>query len=129
MMFTLEVSTKVNVVLWIGDVKVTTGGVVVTRDLQVGNGIEFIDMAPEDRATIERFLAAAAAPEQGTSQINRDIVEPRTVHNTGRPPASHPPLREGGELFEIADSMSLSIVSRKRNGFFRLSKRHVISAR
>jgi hypothetical protein len=61
MMFTLEVGTKLNVVLWIDDVKVSIGGVVVTRDLQVGNGIEFIDMAPEDRATIEHFLRDAVA--------------------------------------------------------------------
>jgi len=40
MMFTLEVGTKLKIVLWINDVMVSTGGVVVTRDLQVGNGIE-----------------------------------------------------------------------------------------
>src|ERR1700737_3521511 len=46
MMFTLEIGTKLNIVFWINDVKVSTGGVVVTRDIQVGNGIEFTDMAP-----------------------------------------------------------------------------------
>ena len=44
------------IVLWINDVMVSTGGVVVTRDLQVGNGIEFTDMAPEDRARLKHFL-------------------------------------------------------------------------
>jgi hypothetical protein len=48
-MFTLEAGTKVKIVLWINDLKMSTGGVVVTRDLQVGNGIEFTDMAPRDR--------------------------------------------------------------------------------
>ena len=61
MMFTLEVGTKLKIVLWIDDVKVSTGGIVVTRDLQVGNGIEFTDMAPEDRARLKHFLTAEAA--------------------------------------------------------------------
>src|SRR5713226_10196556 len=56
MMFTLEVGTKLKIVLWLNDVKVSTGGVVVTRDLQVGNGIEFADMAPEDRERLKHFL-------------------------------------------------------------------------
>ncbi len=59
MMFTLEVGTKLKIGLWLNDVKVSAGGIVVTRDLQVGNGIEFIDMATEDRLRLERFLAAA----------------------------------------------------------------------
>ncbi len=57
MMFTLEVGTKLQILLWLDDVKVSTGGVVVTRDLQVGNGIEFTDMAPEDRERLQHFLA------------------------------------------------------------------------
>jgi hypothetical protein len=40
---------------------VSTGGIVVTRDLQVGNGIEFTDMAPEDRERLKHFLKAEAA--------------------------------------------------------------------
>jgi c-di-GMP-binding flagellar brake protein YcgR len=60
MMFTLEVGTKLKIVLWINDVKVSTGGVVVTRDLQVGNGIEFTDIAPEDRESLKHFLTAEA---------------------------------------------------------------------
>ena len=61
MMFTLEVGTKLKIALWINDVKVNIGGIVVTRDLQVGNGIEFTDMAPEDRERIKDFLRADAA--------------------------------------------------------------------
>ena len=38
MMFTLEVGTKLKIVLWLNDVQVSTGGIVVTQDLQVGNG-------------------------------------------------------------------------------------------
>src|SRR6266478_4076520 len=61
MMFTLEVGTKLKIELWINDVKVSTGGVVVTRDLQVGNGIKFTDMAPEDGERLKHFLTADAA--------------------------------------------------------------------
>ena len=61
MMFTLEVGTKLKIVLWINYVKVSTGGVVVTRDLQVGNGIEFTDMAPGDRERLEHFLTPEAS--------------------------------------------------------------------
>jgi c-di-GMP-binding flagellar brake protein YcgR len=35
MMFTLEVGTKLKLVLWINDVKLSIGGLVVTRDLQL----------------------------------------------------------------------------------------------
>ena len=71
MMFTLEVGTKLKIVLWINDVKVSTGGVVVTRDLQVGNGIDFTDMAPEDRVRLEQFLAVAGNP-QSPDSINQN---------------------------------------------------------
>jgi c-di-GMP-binding flagellar brake protein YcgR len=70
MMFTLEVGTKLKIVLWINDVKVSTGGVVVTRDLQVGNGIDFTDIAPEDRVRLEQFLAVAGNP-QSPDSINQ----------------------------------------------------------
>ncbi len=80
MMFTLEVGTKLKIVLWINDVKVSTGGVVVRRDLQVGNGIKFTDMAPEDRERLKHFLTAEAASKasqggaegQKTEQVGRD---------------------------------------------------------
>lgn len=61
MMFTLEVGTKLNIVLWINNVKVSTGGVVVTRDLHVGNGIKFKDMSHEDRERLKHYLASEAA--------------------------------------------------------------------
>jgi len=62
MMFTLEVGNKLKLGLWLNDVQVSTGGIVVTRDLQVGNGIKFIDMATEDRLRLKRFLAVAGNP-------------------------------------------------------------------
>jgi c-di-GMP-binding flagellar brake protein YcgR len=71
MMFTLEVGTKLKLVLWINDVKLSIGGLVVTRDLQVGNGIDFTDMAPEDRVRLEQFLAVAGNP-QSPDSINQN---------------------------------------------------------
>jgi len=61
MMFPLDVGTKLKTVLWIDDVKVSTEGIVMTRDLQVGNGIEFTHMAPEDRARLKHFLTVEGA--------------------------------------------------------------------
>ena len=78
MMFTLEVGTKLKIVLWINDVKVSTGGVVVTRDLQVGNGIDFTDIAPEDRVRLEQFLAVAgnATRIKGKKNLEKALSHP-----------------------------------------------------
>ena len=72
MMFTLEVGTKLKIVLWINDVKVSTGGVVVTRDLQVGNGIEFTDMTPEDQERLKHFLTLEAASNASQEGVERE---------------------------------------------------------
>lgn len=58
MMFTLEVGTKVKLTFRVKDATVSTGGIVVTRDLQVGNGIQFTGMVAEDTARLKQFLAA-----------------------------------------------------------------------
>ncbi len=56
MRFTLEVGTKVKIAVWLNDVKVNTSGIVTTRNLQVGNGIKFIDMASADQERLKQFL-------------------------------------------------------------------------
>ena len=73
MMFTMEVGTKLKLVLWLNGVPVSSGGIVVTRDLQVGNGIKFVDMATEDRLRLKRFLAGAGDPQSldNTNQNQR----------------------------------------------------------
>ncbi len=73
MMFTLEVGTKLEIVLSINDVKVSTGGVVVTRDLHFGNGIKFKDMSHEDRERLKHYLATEAAGK--ASQIGGEGQE------------------------------------------------------
>lgn len=59
MIFTLEIGTKVKLALWVNDAKVSTEGTVVTRDLYVGNGIQFTGMSAEDSGKLKRLLAAA----------------------------------------------------------------------
>ena len=80
MMFTLEVETKLKIVLWLNDVQVSAGGMVVTRDLQVGNGIKFIDLATEERLRLKRFLAVAANPKSpdSTNQIKGNLEKARS---------------------------------------------------
>jgi hypothetical protein len=58
MMFTLPVGTKLKLALWIDDVKLNVDGVVVTCDVQVGNGINFTGMSAEDSARLQQFLSA-----------------------------------------------------------------------
>jgi PilZ domain len=57
MLFTLDIGTQVDIVLWLNGVKASAKGIVTTRDLQVGNGIEFTDMAPEDSEKLAHFLS------------------------------------------------------------------------
>ena len=46
-MFTLEVRTRVDLVIWLNQEKVTATGIVVNRYPQGGNGIDFVTMAPK----------------------------------------------------------------------------------
>jgi len=61
MMFTFPVGTILEVSLQIG-YTVFAKAVVVTRELQVGNGIQFIDMAPTDRDAIRNYIDNAIKP-------------------------------------------------------------------
>jgi c-di-GMP-binding flagellar brake protein YcgR len=58
MMFTLEVGTKVYLTIFVSDATVNVEGIVVTRDLQVGNGVQFTAMSAKDNAKLKHFLAA-----------------------------------------------------------------------
>ena len=61
MMFTFPIGTILEVSLQIG-YTVHAKAVVVTRELQVGNGIQFIDMAPTDREAIRNYIDNAIKP-------------------------------------------------------------------
>ncbi len=54
--FTLEVGTKLDIVLWLDQQKVNTRAVVVTRHPQFGNGISFVSLSPENEARLRSFL-------------------------------------------------------------------------
>jgi c-di-GMP-binding flagellar brake protein YcgR len=56
MMFTMQVGTKVGLVFWLDEDKVSATAVIATRYPQVGNGIGFTEIAPEDRAKLSHFL-------------------------------------------------------------------------
>jgi c-di-GMP-binding flagellar brake protein YcgR len=60
-MFTMEVGTRLSLVFSCEDQKIATNAVVATKYPQVGNGIDFIDMAPEDRLKLGEFLAQLGA--------------------------------------------------------------------
>jgi hypothetical protein len=51
------VGTKVYLTIFLINAKVNVEGVVVTRDLQVGNGVQFTAMSTEDNAKLRHFLA------------------------------------------------------------------------
>lgn len=55
-MFTLDVGTKLDLVMWLDGQKLSAKGLIATRYPQVGNGIDITDMKPEDRAKLEAFL-------------------------------------------------------------------------
>jgi c-di-GMP-binding flagellar brake protein YcgR len=56
MALTLDVGTKLDIVLWLDGQKVNTRGVVVTRHPQFGNGIEFVGMFSESEHRLRCFL-------------------------------------------------------------------------
>ena len=56
MALTLDIGTRVDVVLWLDGHKVSTRGVVVTRHPQFGNGIEFVGMFAESERKLRDFL-------------------------------------------------------------------------
>jgi len=58
MMFTFPIGTVLEVSLQAGRM-VRTKAIVVTRELQVGNGLKFIDMLPEEQQALRNYLDSA----------------------------------------------------------------------
>jgi hypothetical protein len=56
MTFTQEISTALNITLWIGDLKVSARGKVVSKHPSFGNGIKFTQLADENRERLNQFL-------------------------------------------------------------------------
>ena len=57
MMFTLDVGTKLELVLSLDQQKVSAKAVISTKTPQVGNGIDFVDMDAEDRLKLSEYIA------------------------------------------------------------------------
>jgi hypothetical protein len=72
MVFTLDIGMKLNIDLWIDDVKVSTEGIVVARLRNRGNGIQFTKLAAEDRARLKQFLTAAQDAQSGTADPRQE---------------------------------------------------------
>jgi hypothetical protein len=64
MSFTLPVGSKLDLVLWVNEARLTTKAVVVTHHPQFGNGIEFSEISPEDQAKLAQFLKSRETPPE-----------------------------------------------------------------
>jgi hypothetical protein len=64
MLFTLPVGTQVRVTLQAGGSTILTTGKIVTRDPNVGNGIEFTSVTDKDSETLRQFIEGVAAQEK-----------------------------------------------------------------
>jgi c-di-GMP-binding flagellar brake protein YcgR len=56
-MFTMDVGTKLGLVFSLNHERVGAKGLVVTKHPQVGNGIDFVEMAPEDRLKLSEYIS------------------------------------------------------------------------
>lgn len=67
MMIPLPVSTQLDLVIWLGNGKLTTPGVVTSSHAGFGVGVKFIGMAKPERQILEQYLAAQAASSRPRS--------------------------------------------------------------
>ncbi len=56
-MFTMEVGTKLSLALSLKDDVIHCIGVVATKYPQVGNGIDFVDMVPDDGLKLSAYIS------------------------------------------------------------------------
>jgi c-di-GMP-binding flagellar brake protein YcgR len=56
-MFTMDVGTKLMVTLWISGETIHASAIVVTKYPQVGNGIDFTQMHPNDSRKLSAFIS------------------------------------------------------------------------
>jgi c-di-GMP-binding flagellar brake protein YcgR len=57
-MFTMNVGTTLEIVFSLQDERIRASAVVVTRFPNIGNGIDFIDMDPNDRMKLHNYIEA-----------------------------------------------------------------------
>jgi c-di-GMP-binding flagellar brake protein YcgR len=56
MTLTQEVTTTLDIILWVGDVKISVKGEVVSKHPSFGNGIKFTQVSGEARFQLRAFL-------------------------------------------------------------------------
>jgi c-di-GMP-binding flagellar brake protein YcgR len=59
---TLPVGFHLTLTLWLGEHKIKVEGLVKTCDPALGNGIEFVNIQPSNRAKLQGYLSASAEP-------------------------------------------------------------------
>lgn len=59
MFLTLEIGSRLDIILWLGGQKHCLKGKVVTKHPQFGNGIEFLSVLPETTAALGAYVDAA----------------------------------------------------------------------
>ena len=64
-MFTMAVGAKLTVGLSLKDCIIRCTGVVETNYPQVGNGIDFVDMTPDDRLKLSAYIAEHDVHDSG----------------------------------------------------------------
>lgn len=60
MSLTQKTSTAVEIVLWIGDAKISAKGLVVSSHPSFGNGIKFTELPDESRQKLRQYLDSLA---------------------------------------------------------------------
>jgi hypothetical protein len=71
LMSTLPKDTVLDIVLWAGSTAFRMRGKVTTADVNVGNGIEFIEMSDEMRSELAAHLKKIDAPASDSGLIIR----------------------------------------------------------
>jgi hypothetical protein len=61
MMIPLPVSTQLDLVIWLGNSKLATPGLVTSSHAGFGVGVKFIGMGKPERQVLEQYLAEQAA--------------------------------------------------------------------
>ena len=67
MTFTQELSTPVDITLWIGDSKITVTGEVVSKHPSFGNGFKFIRLSKQGEAELNRYLETLKPTEKANN--------------------------------------------------------------
>jgi c-di-GMP-binding flagellar brake protein YcgR len=66
-MFTLEVGKTLHVTLSLHEERIRASAVVATKFPNIGNGIDFIDMDPNDRMKLHKYIEASKEDAAGNS--------------------------------------------------------------